>query len=226
MLKLWRFCFFYTHARTRKDKMSFLLLFVLHFADVNQVDIGLASVYNDKILACPKSTYKKTGLPICANRDLPCGTILNVKRVDNGKIARCVVADRGPYGACTPSKKNTRACGQGSKWINGRNFVKKKKPMNLATWRGILDMSVSLARRLGVQNRLVPVFIYTDFANTTPSSIIPDDTDDPKIERNSNNIDTLALLEMVRTHENHTTTTQTKNQAVAHDIGYREALDN
>jgi len=188
-----------------------ILFFVLGFADIQQIDVGLASVYNDRILACPKSTYKKTGLPICANRDLPCGTILNVRRIDVDKGARCVVADRGPYGACVPSKKNTRACGPGSRWINGRNFVRKKKPMNLATWRGILDMSIPLARRLGVRDRLVFVVIYTDFANSAPSSINPDDIDDPKIERNSNNIDTLARLEMVRTHENHTTITQTKD---------------
>ena len=111
------------------DKM-FLLLSVLVLADIQQVDVGLASVYNDKILACPKSTYQKTKLPICANRELPCGTILTVKRIDNNKEAKCVVADRGPYGACVPSKNNTRACGRGQKWINGRNFVKKKKPMN------------------------------------------------------------------------------------------------
>ena len=188
--------------------MFHFLILVATIADINQVDVGLASVYNDKVLACPKSTYKKTGLPICANRDLPCGTILNVRRIDNDKLARCVVADRGPYGACTPSKKNTRACGHGSKWINGRNFVKKHKPMNSATWRGILDMSLALARRLGVKNRLVPVVIYTDFANNEPFSIFPDDEDDPKLDRKPNNIDN---LEMAATHENHITTAQTED---------------
>lgn len=194
-----------------KGNMSLLLLTILGIADLRQVDIGLASVYNDKILACPKSTYKKTGLPVCANRDLPCGTILNVQRVDNNKIAKCVVGDRGPYGACVPSKKNTRACGQGAKWINGRNFVKKKMPMNSVSWRGILDMSMALAKRLGVKNRLVPVFIYTDLANSEPSSIMPDNEDDPKLARNSNNYANLSTLEMVRTHENHTTTAQTED---------------
>lgn len=179
---------------------SFLILLSV-LADFQQVDFGLASVYNDKIYACPKSTYKKTGLPVCANRDLPCGTILNVKRIDNEREAKCVVADRGPYGACIPSKKNTRACGQGAKWINGRNFVKKKKPMLSATWRGILDMSKPLARRLGVKNRLVPVVIYTDFANIEPSIVIPDDEDDPKLARKDNNIDNLTLSETVERHD-------------------------
>lgn len=181
--------------------MLVFLVLLATLADVQQVDVGLASVYNDKVLACPASSYKKTGLPVCANRDLPCGTILNVKRADNGKVARCVVADRGPYGACIPAKKNTRACGRGAKWINGRNFIKKKSPMNSAVWRGILDMSKPLARALGVKNRLVPVVIYTDHANNEPSSVFPDEIDDPKLERISNNIDTLTLLETAKTDD-------------------------
>lgn len=179
--------------------MIILLLFGI--LNMQEIDVGLASVYNDKVLACPKSTYKSTGLPICANRDLPCGTILNVKRIDTEQVARCVVADRGPYGACVPSKRGSRACGPGSKWINGRNFIKKKKPMKMATWRGILDMSKRLARTLGVKNRLVPVVIYTDFANNEPSSIIPDDEDDPKLDRISNKIDTLTTLETPKSHD-------------------------
>lgn len=185
------------------------LLLTLGFMNMQSIDVGLASVYNDRVYACPKASYKYTGLPVCANRELPCGTILNVKRIDTDQVARCVVGDRGPYGACTPSKKNTRACGHGSKWINGRNFIKKKKPMNLATWRGILDMTRPLARILGVKNRLVPVVIYTDFANNEPSSIIPDDEDDPKLERISNNIDTLTFLETA-TSDDETRTTSGK----------------
>lgn len=189
-----------------------ILFLTLSIINTQQVDVGMASVYNDKVYACPKSTYKHTGLPVCANRDLPCGTILNVKRVDTEQVAQCVVGDRGPYGACIPSKKNTRACGQGSKWINGRNFVKKKKPMISASWRGILDMSRPLARRLGVKNRLVPVVIYTDFANNIPFSITPDDEDDPKLERISNNIDTLTFLEMAKSYEIRTTSGESDNQ--------------
>lgn len=168
---------------------------------MQEIDVGLASVYNDKILACPKNTYKYAELPTCANRNLPCGTILNVKRMDTDKVAKCVVADRGPFGACVPSKRNTHACGHGSKWINGRKFVKNKIPMNTATWRGILDMSMPLAKKLNVKNRLVPVFIYTDFANSGPSSIIIDDIDDPKLERNSNKINVLTLLENAKYHD-------------------------
>jgi hypothetical protein len=182
------------------------LLFILNILNTQQVDVGLASVYNDKIFACPRATYKQVRLPICANRDLPCGTILNVKRIDTGQIAKCVVADRGPYGACVPSKKNSRACGHGLRWINGRNFVRNKRPMNLATWRGILDMSKPLARLLGVKNRLVSVVIYTDFANNESYSITPDDVDDLKLERISNNTGTLTLLETTESHDETRTT--------------------
>lgn len=178
-----------------------LLMLLVAFANFQEVDIGLASVFNDKIFACPKSTYKKTGLPICAHRTLPCGTILNVERIDTEQTAKCVVADRGPYGCCLPAHINTRACGRGSKWINGRNFVRKKIPMKSAAWRGILDMSRPLAKLLNVKNRLVPVVIYTDFANSEISSITPDEIDDPKLERKSNNIDALMLLEMTKSDE-------------------------
>jgi len=179
----------------------FTLLLVLSFMDLQSVDVGFASVYYDKTFACPKTSYIHTGLPVCANRELPCGTILNVKRIDTKQVAKCVVGDRGPYGVCVPSKKNTRACGHGSKWINGRNFIKKKKPMNTAVWRGILDMTRPLARLLGVKNRLVPVVIYTDFANNAPFSIIPDDEDDPKLDRISNNLDTLTFLENAKSYD-------------------------
>lgn len=185
-----------------------LLILFATLTSVQQVDTGLAGVYNNNAtLACPKYTYKKAGLPICASRDLPCGTILHVKRLDNGREARCVVADRGPYGFCTPSKKNTRACGKGSRWINGRIFIKKQKLIKSGTWRGILDMSTALARQLGVRNRVVPVLIWTDLANTEPSNIDPDDLDDPK-SRNSNDISILTSLE---SHENHTATGQAKD---------------
>lgn len=170
------------------------------------VQYGLASVYNDKIYACPKSSYHYKHLPVAAHRELPCGTIINIKRVDTGKIVRAVVGDRGPFGACISFHGHTRACGLGSKWINGRNFVKNKRPMKLASWRGILDMSIPLAKRLGVRNRLVPVFIWTDFANTGPSSVNPDELDDPKFRKNL-----YTSLEIVRTHENYATITQAEN---------------
>ncbi len=191
--------------------MSFLLLTVLALADVQEVNFGLASVYNDAVLACPKSTYKKTGLPTVAHRELPCGTIINVKRIDTGKVVKAVVADRGPFGACMPSKKGSRACGPGAKWINGRNFVKKKLPMNTATWRGILDMSMALAKRLGVKNRLIPVVIYTDHANSEPFNVIPDEVDDPKLERNSIDFNILTLLGSTQDDETRVSSSEGRN---------------
>src|SRR5260221_6230321 len=96
--------------------ISMILFGLLGFEDI---DIGLASVYHDKYLACPKYTYKYTGLDTCAHRSLPCGSVINIKRIDTGKTVQAVVADRGPFGICRPSNKNTRACGMGSIWSNG-----------------------------------------------------------------------------------------------------------
>lgn len=179
-----------------------LLLFsIMSIANVMTIDVGLASVYNDKIYACPKTSYKHTGLPTAAHRELPCGTVINVKRVDTGKTVKAVVADRGPFGACVPYKGTSRACGNGLRWINGRDFVRKKKPMVTAVWRGILDMSLPLAKLLNVKNRLVMVVIYTDFANNVPSNVWDDDVDDPKLSRKVNEINSLTLLENANKHE-------------------------
>lgn len=196
--------------------MILLLLTTLIIADVQEVNFGYASVYNDLVLACPKSTYKKTGLPVAAHRWLPCGTIINVKRIDTGKVAKAVIGDRGPYGACIPSKKNTRACGQGSKWINGRDFVRKKRPMKSAAWRGILDMSIPLARRLGVKNRLIPVVIYTDLANSKPLNTVPDDLGSKKIVIKSNNFSILTILWSMQ-YEIRATTSENNNREMAQD---------
>lgn len=175
-----------------------MITFLLQLA---VVQYGLASVYNDKTYACPKSSYQYTHLPTAAHRSLPCGSIINVKIIDSDKEVKAVIADRGPYGACKPSKISSRACGFGSKWINGRDFVKKKLPMNSATWRGILDMSMPLAKRLGVKNRLVPVVIYTDLANSAPSNVIEDAVDDPKLERNHSNFNRLTFLGSIKRYD-------------------------
>lgn len=172
--------------------MSLLLFSMIVMADLHQIDRGLASVYDDAILACPKSSYQKTKLPTCAHRDLPCGAVVFIKRVDGNKIIKAVVADRGPFGVCKPSNKNTRACGTGSKWVNGRNYFKKKIPMESATWRGVLDMSIPLAKSLGIKNRLIPVIIYSDLANSKISNDHKDIQDDPKIVRISNDINILT----------------------------------
>lgn len=188
------------------------LLLIVGFMDMQQVDVGLASVYHDKVFACPKSTYKQTGLPTVAHRTFPCGTIINVKRIDvDGEIIRAVVADRGPFGACIPSKKSTRACGHGSKWINGGRLFRQKNIVKSINWRGILDMSGPLAKLLGVKNRLVPVVIYTDLANNQPFSVIPDNYDDPKLERKSNVFDILTALETNSFNEPTTETGEINN---------------
>jgi hypothetical protein len=155
---------------SEKNRMNIILLVLMKFFYPQE---GKASVYNDKVLACPKSTYKHTGLPVCANRELPCGTILTVIRTDNNKQAQCVIADRGPFGVCIKSNKNTRACGFGSRWINGRYIYKYNKPMINAVWRGILDMSRPFARKLGVyKNRLIPIIMYVSFTNNAIFNIV------------------------------------------------------
>lgn len=174
--------------------MNLLLLIVQLFV----AEQGLASVYSDKVFACPRKMRIKQ-YPICAHRSLPCGSLITVKRLDNNVEVKCQIMDRGPYGICTPSHRNTRACGNGSKWSNGRNIIKNKIPMKLGTWRGILDMTKPLAKKLGVTNRLINVMIHTNIANNKLFAIETNDTDDPKLERIHNNA--IILLERAESND-------------------------
>lgn len=162
----------------------FWILTLLNLSNASNVDVGLASVFNDKVLACPRTSYKHSNGNICAHRSLPCGEEVNIVRIDNGKISSCTIADRGPFGFCVQSKRNTRECGMGARWINGSKFIKHKTPIKSGTWRGILDMSPKVAKRLGIKNRLVRVMIYTKYTNTPPLyDSICQDEDDPKFCR-------------------------------------------
>jgi hypothetical protein len=172
--------------------MNILLLFL----QLTYVQYGLASVYNDKVYACPKASYKYTHLHTAASRTLECGTIINIKRLDTDKIVKAVISDRGPYGTCNPGKRDTRACGHNSKWKNGRKLIKSKMPIESHNWRGVLDMSRPLARELGVKNRLIPVLIYTDPANDLPSNVDPLDTNETNNAIKINKIDKLASMEI------------------------------
>lgn len=143
-----------------------MLSFIFFVFSLFNIEAGMASVYNDAILACPYSSYGKYNLPTAAHRFLPCGTIINIKRLDNGRVAKGIIADRGPYGMCIAHDKDSRACGKNGKWINGAKYLKRSLAMpESAFWRGILDMSPELAKKLGTNNRLVPVIINVEHGN-------------------------------------------------------------
>lgn len=155
---------------------------------INENNVGLASVYDDKVFACPRSSYASTHLPTLANRSLPCGSVVNVMRLDTGKVVRSVVIDKGPFGACFPSPhSHTRACGNGKKWVNGRNYFKHNIPMITGNWRGIIDMSPKLAHMLGTKNGLIPVFISLETNNNALSGVSNDDLTDNISSRGSAN---------------------------------------
>ena len=85
----------------------------------------------------------------CAHRTLPCGTTLIVENPRTGAITTCAVLDRGPYGAIL---KN-------GKWVIK---LRKKDP---GSWRGVLDLSPSVARALKHNGR-EPVRLY--YARSNP----------------------------------------------------------
>lgn len=145
--------------------LIYLLLLQLPLQPAAQT--GLASVYYPTTeIACKNKHYDKR-LPICANRELACGTVLNVQREDTGKIAQCRVLDRGPFGICLDSKngKGSRACGEGKKWKNGNVWYRKNLEVDDDLWRGIIDLSPGIANKLGVHNRLIKVNIWREINN-------------------------------------------------------------
>lgn len=60
---------------------------------------GVASVYADSLAGRPTASgapYDPTQAT-CAHKRYRFGTVLQVERVSNGKVATCVVNDRGPF---------------------------------------------------------------------------------------------------------------------------------
>lgn len=67
-----------------------------------------------------------------AHRSLPCGTRVLLYNPRTGKSTTAVVVDRGPYGAMV-----------------GRAWTLKRRLGDPGIWRGCLDISQRVARRLG-----------------------------------------------------------------------------
>lgn len=113
---------------------------------------GLASQYDwprdplsGKSLACQyqfkPDAFKEARKQGCAHRFLPCGTRLLISNPRTGRSQVCTVVDRGPYGATYRGK-----------------WVVKIRKTDPGEWRGIIDLSMPVADRLGL-NGLEPVFM-------------------------------------------------------------------
>ncbi len=101
-------------------------------------DHGMASRFGDpgdlyagEHLSCTRQKMGPNQM-VCAHRTLPCGTPIVVENIRNGRIAVCAVADRGPYGAIMKS---------------GRWHIKRHEK-DPGTWRGLIDLSPSMAKAL------------------------------------------------------------------------------
>lgn len=104
---------------------------------------GLATMYGtskDKKwggghLACAPD-YQVQTLPtmnVCAHRTYRCGTIMAVENVRTKKRTLCRVLDRGPYGAL----------------LEDGTWVLKIRADDPGTWRGIADLTPSVAAAIG-----------------------------------------------------------------------------
>jgi hypothetical protein len=106
-------------------------------------DRGLATRFGDpgdpldgNHLRC---THQKMqpGQLACAHRTLPCGTVLFIENQRNHRMALCEVLDRGPFGAILPS---------------GDWGIKRHRDEE-GSWRGIVDLSPSVAEALDFNGR-------------------------------------------------------------------------
>ncbi len=110
---------------------------------------GLASWYGDGSLHGRRTASGElidVNRHTCAHRTLPLQTtVLLVNGRDSSKRAWCRINDRGPYGAVT----------------SDGSYVVKTRPEQDGKWRGVLDISIAVARELGTHEQgLEPVEIH------------------------------------------------------------------
>ena len=84
--------------------------------------------------------WKDESMPICAHRSAPCGSWIRVENLRTKDVQWCLVADRGPYGAVSPS----------GKWVlksprNLHNVPKRSK------FRAVIDLSPYIAAKLNTK---------------------------------------------------------------------------
>lgn len=121
-------------------------------ATVPTTEVGIVSLYRPwkRSRFVPFARYP--GAPnrkpspddrVCAHRTHDFGTILRLTR-KNGRSARCVVLDRGPYGYCKPSKgKRDRRCKAGFRWV-----VRVRRPEPGGYYRGVVDATPQVHKKL------------------------------------------------------------------------------
>lgn len=135
-----------------------LLLTLSATPDVG-TESGRAAVFgyeNDTLAGGPLACTGKLLRPgqlVCAHRTLPCGTRLVVQNLSTQRLATCRVLDRGPYGAKLP----------------GGRFVIKRTVGQRGTWRGVVDVSPSVAARLGMRHSVANIRLYFLKEKDSPS---------------------------------------------------------
>lgn len=84
--------------------------------------IYYANMYAGGTMACG-GKYQPWKM-VAAHRKLPCGSLLRVKNLSNGKIVKVRVKDRGPYGADAILDVSRKAAKGLGFWGEGRTRVK------------------------------------------------------------------------------------------------------
>lgn len=117
---------------------------------------GIASLYRPwkKSKTVPYARYAgrwsvrpKPTDRVCAHRWLPFGTLVRLTR-KNGRSALCVVLDRGPFGACVPTRRNYRGrgCPKGYRY---RVIVNRRRLPRGAYYRGVIDATPLVHEAMG-----------------------------------------------------------------------------
>lgn len=80
-----------------KSKIAWILICSVLFsgATASIAQTGIASHYNDKIVACPG--YHGTSGMTAAHKTFPCGTKVHVTNKRNGRSVDVTITDRGPF---------------------------------------------------------------------------------------------------------------------------------
>lgn len=77
---------------------------------------------------------------VIAHRTLPCGAVVTITNTRTGLATVATVGDHGPYGACLDAGWRRGPC---SAWAI------KRRRADAGVWRGIADLSPSVAAAIG-----------------------------------------------------------------------------
>lgn len=129
------------------------------FANIDKKTGEVEKMAGEKFFCLNRKVDTKTfGV---AHRWLPCGTIVLVVNIRNGRTVKAPVIDRGPYHA-VPKECSRSALGRyvgHDCWKRGRTIVKARLVSRKWVHANIVDVTPPVARKLRLRGK-EPVLLY------------------------------------------------------------------